>query len=540
MAGRAQPGSRTSRLLPWALLLLAPVRAHASNTLRELPALPDPCVAFASAQDQAYGPAVSPDGANLYVPCETLTVVFDRDPSSGALSSARSGPVTGGLVFAPDGAAAWARRGGDGTRTLARAASGDLTVVADSATFVRILRVSPDGLFLYGLSYQGVLWVFDADPLTGTITQLQQIDYPHYSVTAWSGALALSPDGAHVYVNARYPSGPEGGAIDVYERDAATGLLTFVTRVESGLGGMPSFTVASAIEVGPDGAHVYMTDWFDQSVFVFSRDPATGLLTPVESIRGQSLPLLSFRGNEVVTRAMGSPLVVKTEEDGLVVFRRNPVLGRLFFVESFAIDQIPGFDQSESVVWAPDGGDLYTPDFAAGTVRVFEPRRACSAAPMATCGAATKAAIKLKRDPLGLHSKVVAKWTGASAMLGDPTATAALALCLYDAAGVQLDVFVPPGGTCGARPCWQARASGFAYRNTALSPDGVQKVALAGNGGTTTKAIVKGKGGPLPAVDLPLAGGVVAQLQSSDGGCIEAAIAVPRRNDPQLFVGKMP
>jgi DNA-binding beta-propeller fold protein YncE len=505
-----------------------------------LPALPDPCVAFGSAQDGAYGPAVSPDGTNLYVPCETLTVVFDRNPSSGALSSARSGPATGGLVFAPDGDTAWARRGGDGTRTLARAASGDLTVIADSATFVRILRVSPDGLFLYGLSYQGVLGVFDPDPLTGTITQLQEVDYPHYSVTAWAGALALSPDGAHVYVNARYPSESEGGAIDVYERDAITGLLTFVARVESGLGGMPSFTLASAIEISPDGAHVYMTDWFDQSVFVFSRAPATGLLTPVESIRGQSLPLLSFRGNEAVTSAAGSPLVVKTEEDGLVVFRRNPVLGRLFFVESFPIDQIPGIDQSESVVWAPDGGTLYTPDFAAGTVRIFEPRRACSAAPMATCSAATKAAIKLKRDPLGLRSKVLVKWTGASAMLGDPTAMAALALCLYDPAGVQLDVFVPPGGTCGVRPCWQTKASGFWYRSTALFPDGVQKVDLSGSGGVTTKAIVRGKGGSLPAVDLPIAGGVVAQLQSSDGGCIEATLAVPRRSDSTLFVGRIP
>jgi hypothetical protein len=81
---------------------------------------------------------------------------------------------------------------------------------------------------------------------------------------------------------------------------------------------------------------------------------------------------------------------------------------------------------------------------------------------------------------------------------------------------------------------------GGGLQNLGLFPDGVQNVALIGAGGALRKAVLKGRGGPLPDIALPYVPPVVAQLQSSDGACVEGAFAVPRRNDASLFVGKVP
>jgi 6-phosphogluconolactonase (cycloisomerase 2 family) len=488
-------------------------------------------------------PVVSPDGENLYLACNGFSLIADRDPVSGTLANFRQSHTTGALVFRPDGALAWASVrvggsplfGGDDTRTLARdVVTGDLTVVGDSTVPTRELRVSPDGQYLYGfvlgVSSDADLGVLAPDPMTGAITQLATFGYG-----TSLGAVELSPDGAHVYAGRiNDPS----GAIDVYERDATTGLLTLVASQQGGLGGLPDFRRPVAISFDAGGTRMYVVDEIE-AVLVLARDPGTGLLSPVETVKFAALPTPVGTGTGLALHPDGSPLVLRAEGQ-LVAFRRNPVTGGLFYAQTIAHDVGSAFDRLSGLTWAPDGGDLYASDFTAHSVRIFEPRAACSSAPVVGCSAAPKAAMKVKRDPSGLNSQITAKWNGGTFPPGNPASTTALALCVYDGLGQRMDAFIPPSGTCGIRPCWQASATGFKYRNLGLFPDGVQNVALTAVGGALRKAVIKGKGGHLPDITLPYVAPVVAQLQSSDGACVEASFAVPRRNDGTLFIGKVP
>ena len=90
-------------------------------------------------------------------------------------------------------------------------------------------------------------------------------------------ALAISPDGAHVYAGSFSDK-----AAAVFERDAATGELTFVQALFDGEGGVDGLSETSSVTISPDGGHVYAAGRGDSAVAVFSRDDTTGELTFVE------------------------------------------------------------------------------------------------------------------------------------------------------------------------------------------------------------------------------------------------------------------
>ena len=87
---------------------------------------------------------------------------------------------------------------------------------------------------------------------------------------------------------------------------------------------------------------------------------------------------------------------------------------------------------------------------------------------------------------------------------GNPTATTAYDLCVFDASGFLFGAAVPPDGTCGHDPCWRAKSTGFSYRDQAGAADGIRKIDLATRR-TSTKVTVVGKG-PNLALPASLAG----------------------------------
>jgi hypothetical protein len=142
---------------------------------------------------------------------------------------------------------------------------------------------------------------------------------------------------------------------------------------------------------------------------------------------------------------------------------------------------------------------------------------------------------------------LVWKWlAGESAAAGDfgaPLTSSDVRICLYDgvAQGFAAGAIAPAGGTCAGKPCWKPLGTnGFKYSDKALTPTGVQTLALLGGVAGKAKIIAKLKGGPLDVPELPFAGPVLVQLSADGGACFEAEYQPGDfvRNDTGQFTSK--
>jgi len=116
-----------------------------------------------------------------------------------------------------------------------------------------------------------------------------------------ANAVAVSPDGANVYVAAGTTGNSAAssfGAVAILKRDPATGGVTEIGCLSSdgtdgrdGASGActptPSLLGADAVAVSPDGSTVFVASSFSASVVAFSRDPATGSLTRLGCFQGR-------------------------------------------------------------------------------------------------------------------------------------------------------------------------------------------------------------------------------------------------------------
>ena len=154
--------------------------------------------------------------------------------------------------------------------------------------------------------------------------------------------------------------------------------------------------------------------------------------------------------------------------------------------------------------------------------------------------------LKVQDNTGNSHDQVKWIWNrGAQTMLAefhDPVhSSATYRVCLYDASGNPqplLDADVPPGGTCGLKPCWKPTASGFVYKNTPGLPDGVVSLTLKTgvDGRAKIQATAKGTNLQMPA--LPLTLPVTAQLVIVDGAvtqCWQTTFTAAILNQPSYF-----
>jgi hypothetical protein len=120
---------------------------------------------------------------------------------------------------------------------------------------------------------------------------------------------------------------------------------------------------------------------------------------------------------------------------------------------------------------------------------------------------------------------------------GDPTTTTSYRLCGYDETAdvprLALSTGVAAAGTCGRLPCWRASGTGFRYRDTGATVDGVRQVVLKAGADGRSKIQVRGQGIKLALPALPFGQDptVTVQLRSSAGPCWEAAYRTPARRN---------
>lgn len=187
------------------------------------------------------------------------------------------------------------------------------------------------------------------------------------------GAFGPEPGGEHVYVASR-----GSNALALFARDAGTGTLTYVTRWVDGEGGIDGLGGAGGLAISPDGAHLYATGATDGALAVFERDPATGLLTPVEIQLESTPPVDGLAGAVAVTVSPDgrSVYVVSRDDDSLAVFARDRQTGKLTFVER----EKDGFGDLELLVIAgatavavtPDGHQVLVAGADSDTLAVFD------------------------------------------------------------------------------------------------------------------------------------------------------------------------
>jgi 6-phosphogluconolactonase (cycloisomerase 2 family) len=216
--------------------------------------------------------------------------------------------------------------------------------------------VSPDDEHLYvtGRNTDSVL-VFDRDPVDGSLTLVQTLTDGSGGVDGIDGAVgvAVSPDGAHVYV-----SGQEDDALAAFARDALTGMLTPVDLERDGVGGVDGLATTRVVAVSGDGLHVYATGFQDDAVAVFARDPGTGALTFVEVERHGVNGVQRMIGPEgIVVAPDGGHVYVGsdgdfTDELGVVTFARDALTGALTYVTSTA-------EGRKHLAISPDGLQVY-------------------------------------------------------------------------------------------------------------------------------------------------------------------------------------
>lgn len=306
---------------------------------------------------------VSPSGDQVYVTSENgdSLAVFDREddstqPSFGQLTFRESfvdggSDGNGGVI---DGLA--------GARGMAMDRSGDHLYVAgrfDAA--VAVFARGTDG----SLDWIGV--VKNAEDRFQGLGGIRD--------------LVMSEDDRQV-IGVSSDSSPTGrsSAVVVMNRDDNTGLLTFLQKLETGVGDQPM-----SVDASPDGRHVYVASQNSDSISVLRRDT-----DPASSSFGTLFPVAQhFNGAEgieymdgprsIVVSPDGNRVYVGVEFDSsLLVFDRDTNSSSAEFgtlslssVSRDGIDSIDGLDTVYAVAVSPDSRNVYVAGFRDQAVASF-------------------------------------------------------------------------------------------------------------------------------------------------------------------------
>jgi hypothetical protein len=196
------------------------------------------------------------------------------------------------------------------------------------------------------------------------------------------------------------------------------------------------------------------------------------------------------------------------------------------------------------------GGCVGTPVACPSCERCDPATGTCTTGARVACasGSGTRAALRLRKAPLASGDLLTWKWRrtdGTPADFGNPLASDAYALCVYDAADslvLRSDALAAAG--CGSSSCWAAKAGqSYVYRDVDGTPTGLLRLLLKTKPGGATKLAAKGKGPnlamPSPVtMTLPLR----TQLHGPGAVCWEAAFgpAHVQRQDATQLKAKLP
>jgi 6-phosphogluconolactonase (cycloisomerase 2 family) len=187
--------------------------------------------------------------------------------------------------------------------------------------------------------------------------------------------LVLSPDGAHLYAVAT-----GNHALLGFARDGGTGMLTFLQSLRDGQGGVDGLRRPRQIALSPDGANVYVAANMDDAISGFSRNAGTGALTFVGAVFNDP-PAVDglWQVKGVAASAGGSYVFASGRSDpaapkgAVVVLARDPGTGALSFAALYeeGTNGISGLGGGGRLAVSPDGTSLYVAVANTSSVVVF-------------------------------------------------------------------------------------------------------------------------------------------------------------------------
>lgn len=178
--------------------------------------------------------------------------------------------------------------------------------------------------------------------------------------------VAVSPDGNHVYV-----ASVQDDAVVLYDRNAATGLLTRnplkPTLYQDGVAGVDGLDGASSVAVSPDGFCVYVASRVEDAVASFSRNP-DGTLIWKSVLKEGTVTGLNAAINVAVSPDSAHVYVASASSDGIALLTPNATC-ELAFTAFYQdnVGPINGLAGAEAVAVSPDGLNVYAVSPTEGT-----------------------------------------------------------------------------------------------------------------------------------------------------------------------------
>ncbi|MEM8527332.1 MAG: beta-propeller fold lactonase family protein [Bacteroidota bacterium] len=263
--------------------------------------------AFVPNFDEPVNIGISPDGKSVYV--------ASRGSNTGSITVFSRNAMTGKLTFVESLIDNSTDQAGNSINKIRKPYG---------------VQVSADNKFVYvASSFEASISLFSRDLATGVLTFVDvvsqsgtdQAGNPIGNALFGSNNLGLSPDGAFLYVTAFSNDG-----IAVFSRNQTTGILTFLQSLENNTldasGNMVS-TLDGPQVLYATNNRLYVATGVGRSLVTFERDATTGLLTFIEAevdgVGGVSL----LNDPEGMTISRDHQFVYATgdEDDGITVFQ---------------------------------------------------------------------------------------------------------------------------------------------------------------------------------------------------------------------------
>lgn len=286
-----------------------------------------------------------------------VVYLFDRDTVTGALRfKQRINLSTSGILL--EGSHLYALHSHENkiivmtwdTKAQEYTSQDEIIFSSKSQGFTHGIIFSPDKKHSYVLTDSAVYWL-EKNTATGNLKKSASWDYQKDFAQPW--AMDMSPNGRHIYVAAY-----NDDAVLCFELDQKSGAAQYCGMYTGNYRG--AFFHPSVIAVSPDGKNVYVVASVvgqGDQLFVFNGDLKTGKLQYNNSNNEISL----YNAESIVISPDGRDIYVAiydqyAKEGEIIRYSRNPVNGFINFQETFVHQVLSGAYQ---LAISPDGRNLY-------------------------------------------------------------------------------------------------------------------------------------------------------------------------------------